>query len=93
MDRFSGEPPQYTGGGDAREAAAVQNMMDGIYLKEIELNQFTYRFEDCRSRIDRIYSNMDRYEWMDRDIGCVALDWDDDTSRHRPIAAFKRSKD
>ncbi len=28
---------------------------------------------------------------MDKAIGCVALDWDDDLSRHRPVAAFKRS--
>jgi hypothetical protein len=38
-----------------------------------------------------MYTNMGRYEWMDRDIGCVALDWDDTTSRHRPIAGFRRS--
>ena len=39
-----------------------------------------------------LYTNIGRYEWMDRDIGCVDLDWDDGTSRHRPIVGFRRSR-
>eukprot|EP00972_Heterocapsa_arctica_P021121 3108005-Heterocapsa_arctica.AAC.1 len=35
---------------------------------------------------------MGRYEWLDRDIGCVALDWDDRTSRHRPVAGYRKSR-
>ena len=38
-----------------------------------------------------MYTNLGRHQWLDKDIGCVALDWDDDLSRHRPIAAYKRS--
>jgi DNA-binding FrmR family transcriptional regulator len=61
-------------------------------LKEIEQNEFTYRFESCRSKLDRIYTNIEQYEWLDRDISCVALNWDDGLSRHRPIAGHRRSR-
>ena len=74
IDRVSGDPPEHTGGGDAAEAEVVNAMLTRIGLEDMEQNEFTYRFEECRSRIDRMYSNMERYEWMDRDIGCVALD-------------------
>ena len=91
MDRINGVPAKFTGGGDEAEAQAIGILLEQAGLQELEQSEFTYRFEDCRSRIDRMYTNMGRYEWMDRDIGCVALDWDDTTSRHRPIAGFKRS--
>ena len=74
MDRVSGEQPEFTGGGDAREAAAVQALLEKVGLQELEQGEYTYRFESCRSRLDRMYTNMGRYEWLDRDIGCVALD-------------------
>ena len=91
-DRVNGDPLQHTGGRDKGEAEDLHDLLGRLGLAELEQAEFTYRFEDCRSRIDRMYTNMGRYEWMDRDIGCVALDWDDITSRHRPIAGFKRSR-
>ena len=90
MDRISGMPAGYTGAGDEGEAKVIDSVLEQAGLKELEQSEFTYRFETCRSRIDRIYTNMKRYEWLDRDIGCVALDWDDNTSRHRPIAGYRR---
>jgi hypothetical protein len=72
------------------ESQAIGSLLEQAGLKELEQCEYTYRFETCRSRIDRIYTNMKRYEWLDRDIGCVALDWDDSTSRHRPIAGYRR---
>lgn len=92
MDRVSGGPPEYSGGAEAREAEDMNALLGRVGLQELEQNEFTYRFEGCRSRLDRIYTNMGRYEWMDRDIGCSALDWDDKASRHRPIAGFSRIK-
>jgi hypothetical protein len=72
------------------ESQAIGSLLEQAGLMEFEQCEYTYRFETCRSRIDRIYTNMKRYEWLDRDIGCVALDWDDSTSRHRPIAGYRR---
>jgi hypothetical protein len=90
MDRISGVPAEFTGKADDGEAQVIGRMLEQAGLKELEQSEFTYRFETCRSRIDRIYTNMKRYEWMDRDIGCVALDWNDNISRHRPIAGYRR---
>eukprot|EP00972_Heterocapsa_arctica_P002622 384719-Heterocapsa_arctica.AAC.1 len=70
----------------------MKGLLGRIGLQELEQGEFTYRFDGCRSRLDRMYTNMGRYEWMDRDIGCVALDWDDRTSRHRPVAGYRKSK-
>ena len=91
MDRVNGTPPKFTGGGDEGEAKNMNIMLKQAGLQELEQSEFTYRFEECRSRIDRMYTNMGRYEWLDRDIGCLALDWHNNTSRHRPIAGFRRS--
>eukprot|EP00972_Heterocapsa_arctica_P086704 12782239-Heterocapsa_arctica.AAC.1 len=71
MDRVNGEPTEFTGAGDAREAQAMKGLMGRVGLQELEQSEFTYRFEGCRSRLDRMYTNMGRYEWLDRDIGCV----------------------
>ena len=90
-DRFSGDPPTHTGAGDQAEASDVARFLERLGMRELEQDKFTYRFADCRSRLDRVYTNMGGHEWLDRDIGCVALDWDDNTSRHRPVAAYRRS--
>ena len=91
MDRISGDTPVFTGGADNGEAKEMEGLLAKLDLKELEQTEFTYRFQDCRSRLDRIYTNMKHFEWLDRDIGCVALGWNDYLSRHRPISAYRRS--
>ena len=91
-DRMSGTPPVFTGGGDHGEARHMKILMERLGMRELEQEEFTYRFQDCRSRLDRIYTNMARFEWLDRDIGCLVLDWNDVLSRHRPLVAFRRSR-
>jgi hypothetical protein len=93
-DRYSGDPPSFSGDNDKAEAKQFEKSLLPLGLSEMYQPEPTYRnSKDCRSRLDRIYTNMDTYEWLDREIGCVALDWDDKHSRHRAISAFRKSAD
>ena len=60
--RFSGESPDYTGDGDAGEARSMETQFKRLELRELEQEAFTYRFEGCRSRLDRVYTNLGRHD-------------------------------
>jgi exonuclease III len=93
-DRYSGDPPSFSGDNDKAEAKQFDKVLLSLGLRELYQPEPTYRnSKDCRSRLDRVYTNIDTYEWLDREIGIVALDWDDKHSRHRAISAFRKSAD
>ena len=79
-DRMGGEEKKFTGGSDNAEAKQWQEMLKKMNMEELEQHQYTYRFEETRSRIDWIYTIIRPFEKLDRDIGCVALDWKDHLS-------------
>ena len=90
-DRFGGESEGFTGQKDKKEAETAEELLKGAGLVEVDQTDYTYRFENMRSRLDRIYANIRPFENLDRDIGCAALEWKDCLSRHRAVSAFKRS--
>ena len=89
-ERIGGEEKKFTGDSDKSEAKHAEGLLKKMDFEELEQHQYTYRFEEGRSKIDRMYTNMRQFEKLDRDIGCVALGWKDHLSRHRPISGYTR---
>lgn len=82
-DRVGGDEMAFTRSHDKQEAQDAESILEAANLARVEQNSHSW--------LDRVYTNMRRLEWLDRNISCVALERKDDLSRHRAILAYRRT--
>ena len=79
-------------GKDAIETKAFEDYIRKLYgIHEWEQGHFTCEAGGARSRIDGLYCNQHISFQMDRNCSCSVLEWDKNTSVHRPISFSRRS--
>ena len=90
-DRISKDTGAATGGKDKSEAKLFKDLFrNGLNFHELSQETFTHANAFARSRLDRIYTNLELHEQLDRHIDCYALPYTS-CSDHKAVSFSKTS--